>query len=339
MHAPAPWEAAIQAHHEVLHFLHGRHAEWYLQSWCADFDFKYGQVASQPCVAAAKLLLPDVYRADPIYISPDMQQVVYSAMKGFDPTEEMGVDDFFIPNGFAYLPEPFFSITVDGGRLAWRAISWKVEPMFMVDNDDILPKVTRDRYRFTEDELRAEGVPIEYDLVARISMWAHMDDEDDFPMPPGFEDTLKILNTKWLVSHMTAIPIAAIPDIRETRGEGDATAEWLNFLRVLNRVMAEKVIVKARHQAPRPYRREAQRRNWPVKDVVVVELRRHTTKGEHDGENGGREYTHRWMVEGHWRNQWYPSMKKHRQKYIASYVKGPDDKPFIDKGRVWNLDR
>jgi hypothetical protein len=45
------------------------------------------------------------------------------------------------------------------------------------------------------------------------------------------------------------------------------------------------------------------------------------------------------MVRGHWRNQWYPSLNAHRQRWISPYVKGPEDEELVLKDRVWVWDR
>ncbi len=44
---------------------------------------------------------------------------------------------------------------------------------------------------------------------------------------------------------------------------------------------------------------------------------------------GDVEWSRRWLVRGHWRNQWYPSEQVHRTIWISPYVKGPEDRPFI----------
>lgn len=65
--------------------------------------------------------------------------------------------------------------------------------------------------------------------------------------------------------------------------------------------------------------------------VKVVSLKR---RESHHGDGTSVDWTHRWVVNGHWRRQWLPSAQKHRQVFIASYVKGPDDKPLVLKRRV-----
>ncbi|MGB3673996.1 MAG: hypothetical protein WA988_06125 [Candidatus Nanopelagicales bacterium] len=40
-----------------------------------------------------------------------------------------------------------------------------------------------------------------------------------------------------------------------------------------------------------------------------------------------RTYSHRWVVRGHWRRQWYPSQNRHHPIWITEYIAGPDNSP------------
>lgn len=62
--------------------------------------------------------------------------------------------------------------------------------------------------------------------------------------------------------------------------------------------------------------------------VRVVELRRKQAKAEHSGEHDAVDWSHQWIVSGHWRQQWYPSLNANRPRWIMPYVKGPEDKPL-----------
>lgn len=46
------------------------------------------------------------------------------------------------------------------------------------------------------------------------------------------------------------------------------------------------------------------------------------------------DWSCQWIVRGHWRNQWYPSEGRHKQRYVPPYVKGPPDKPLRVTERV-----
>jgi hypothetical protein len=60
---------------------------------------------------------------------------------------------------------------------------------------------------------------------------------------------------------------------------------------------------------PRPERRRTDRAGLPPRDVRIIRLRRGIAQAAGDtSEPGtGRDWRHRWIVRGHWRNQWYPS--------------------------------
>lgn len=80
-------------------------------------------------------------------------------------------------------------------------------------------------------------------------------------------------------------------------------------------------------------------RNLRIDTVTCTSLRRHRYLSEAEREAEAREYSHRWIVRGHMRNQPIgPRNAKDGQKYlrvwIAPYVKGPEDKPLVLKDRV-----
>jgi len=63
--------------------------------------------------------------------------------------------------------------------------------------------------------------------------------------------------------------------------------------------------------------------------VRIVDVARHmkAPTGEHD--HADVKYRNRWVVSGHWRNQWYPKTKTHKPKWITPYVKGPEGAPLL----------
>ena len=79
--------------------------------------------------------------------------------------------------------------------------------------------------------------------------------------------------------------------------------------------------------ASRPIRRHLPPSYSADPVIKIIQLRRRSpaTNGL---EPQSRDYSCRWLVRGHWRNQFYPSSKSHRPRFIPAYVKGPDDKPL-----------
>jgi hypothetical protein len=118
------------------------------------------------------------------------------------------------------------------------------------------------------------------------------------------------------------------------------STEWLEGIgRLLKRCafLNSPYVDKAKARLARHYRRQMERAGEPPEkveeEVRVVKLRREvkerTTKAaEH---SGAVEWQHHWWVSGHYRAQWYPHEEAHRVIWIAPYLKGPTDKPFLEK--------
>lgn len=100
-------------------------------------------------------------------------------------------------------------------------------------------------------------------------------------------------------------------------------------------LMQQSLSVSQKIPGDRAERRRCSRANLPS-DVVVVRLRRHSQDNDNAEAppEGAVAWSHRWLVNGHWRNQWLPSRAAHRLQWIAGYVKGPAKLPLIVKDRV-----
>lgn len=103
-------------------------------------------------------------------------------------------------------------------------------------------------------------------------------------------------------------------------------------------ISQDRIAETVRQRLARPQARRMKRgRVEPPEDcsISVVKLRRlkHVTDG--DTEHSPVNWTHRWVVEGHWTHQWYPSLQDHRLIYIAPYIKGPEHLPLVIKDRVY----
>jgi hypothetical protein len=334
-----PWEIAMAAQNEIFNFASSRFGMGYMAGWLGDRLAQYGIGAMNPSEVALRSFVDDCLECEPLYVTSEMQHLVYSAMETFDRTEQVHEDDFFLKSGFAYLDEQFVSLDVNRKRLGWRAISWVYDEMWTSGSESFLAqKEEIDTLLLSGKKITPGEFPdLVYEPVVRITLWSHIDDEDDFPYPPEDLETARRNGQYWGIAHATAIPIKEISAM-STINEGDVTAAWLTFLRVMNRLMAEKITLRTPQKPRRALRRESVRVGLDKSNVIVVELRQRSGSAP-DPSGKHREYSHRFIVHGFWRNQWYPKLKTHRQKYIASYVKGPEGKPLLVKDRVWVWDR
>ena len=62
----------------------------------------------------------------------------------------------------------------------------------------------------------------------------------------------------------------------------------------------------------------------------VVTLRKELQDDRHQDTGNQVEWSHRWLVRGHWRRQFFPSRETHVPVWIHPHVKGPADKPFME---------
>lgn len=76
-------------------------------------------------------------------------------------------------------------------------------------------------------------------------------------------------------------------------------------------------------------------------EVTVIDIRHRRRSVSTSAGPSSVEYSRRWYVEGHWRWQPFkdPGTRQWLRKriWINSYIKGPDDKPFVATKRVYAL--
>ncbi len=119
-----------------------------------------------------------------------------------------------------------------------------------------------------------------------------------------------------------------------------------NLVRILHAywlLMSQTIVEQAKEKGDRTQRRRLERENCPT-EVVVVQFRKRkylNERGEETEESKKIDWSHRWLVGGHWRWQPYkdPASGGEIKKriWISPYVKGPEDKPFIPKDKVFIL--
>jgi hypothetical protein len=117
---------------------------------------------------------------------------------------------------------------------------------------------------------------------------------------------------------------AGIADPQAREGVGQILAA-LAFL-------AAEVIDAEPERIPRPERRAIKKAKQPEPAPVnVVRLRRASRANESQAADlADSKYSVRWLVSGHLRNQWYPSLGRHKLIYIPPHMKGPEGAPLKD---------
>lgn len=122
---------------------------------------------------------------------------------------------------------------------------------------------------------------------------------------------------------------------------GDSGALWAMFLKAMWTITAQRLELIEHVIPDRAARRRSERAGIAPEDgtIRVVNLRRLTRSNTEGPGETAVDWSHRWMVSGHWRNQWLPSRGLHRLQWIEAHVKGPEDKPLVVKTTVRNVIR
>jgi len=175
--------------------------------------------------------------------------------------------------------------------------------------------------------------------------WCHMADERLIGPSPDGKFAIDVLpgvilplgRSDWPLGHDTD---QELPDIASDAAMA-SVIEDRRLLAALWQLSSQPSITATEDTPPdRATRRRLERRGHAVPDVRIVNLAaRHRAVSEgSSGSESQREYTRRWMVEGHWRQQACgPQWSQHRPTYIAPHIKGPEDKPLVlrDTVKVW----
>jgi hypothetical protein len=311
MHA---WEEALELRAETEAWWRTPDGERFSEHWARAESIGRGEEMKAPyvhLVEAAKFAT-----ATPMFVADDMMALWQHALQDF-PGESIEESDLPIPAGFVLLPHPWEVHDIRGDAYQVRAFAWI--------------QVRRG----------------EKDAV-NISVYIHRDDESESAELTRF--TYGGLAPTLHFFHATTIAFGetyTAPDVWHSALGNEIDDEAVeNAVRTIRGIQAfwrlsfQEIGKPYALEATRPVRKRFARRfkDRPVPLVTVIALRPYRQDGpkpHEDAEVGSVAWSHRWIVSGHWRRQWYSSLGLHRAIYIAPFEKGPDDKPLVLKDKVY----
>lgn len=322
--------------------LGSRHLRGWVKAECESSPTKYSVFEMLLQYEEDKLL-----HADPVYISEDMVDLVEFAKEGWTP-ETFVEEDVLVPHAFIYLARPTYLHDRHGNTVNVRAISYCpiVSEGAVVDGQGEINRVPDPSDPKLREQIDLDQENIDWTKHLRglaVSLYSDMSDTQDDGATKTKEWLQETFGTApdLIHLHMTPIWFGLEPDGEswdvDHPEERTAYEEWWTLVQVLLKMMMQTVAARERLYPDRHSRRRGLRRGFDPREVLVVKLRRprhEPTGSEHDV-----NWTHRWIVGGHWRNQWMPSLNRHRQTWISPYVKGPDDAPLIVKRKVYEWTR
>lgn len=250
------------------------------------------------------------------YVSADMVSLAKSAGLSL-PSFALTPEDLPSPAGFVVFEEPIdeFSNTDDRdpnrlGRMQIRAACWG--PCWGAEVPSLWITWYVDAHTITES-IGSFSVP--YSLFLHNEMLINITGDE-----PRVED----------YDGNTLDPVE--------RSEHSHMA-WFATLKTCWLLMSQTVSTVSDAHLDRATRRRLARADISASRVRIITLRRRSnTQGS--TEAARREFHHRWIVRGHWRNQpCGPGRSITRPVWIAPFLKGPDDGPILGGDKVHVLKR
>ena len=262
--------------------------------------------------------------ADPFFISREMCEVIAYAAESFEP-EPILATDFLTDTGYVYFAEPFkmpdrWSQDTWLGGFSWTpmiAVPKEVDLEAVKQHTDILAEVAG---------AKQTGINLTLYALGRAEAWPN-----GWPDPPR---RIPIHHTPWWYG----MEIAG--NERDENDEPTGVETWWKVIQTALRLMQQRIAVRQAEKPDRATRRRGTAKGFHEREVVVVKLRRE--QGDHirHEPESDANYSHRFIVNGHWRWQPYPSENVTRQIWISPYVKGDESLPLVIKPkRVFSLVR
>jgi hypothetical protein len=265
--------------------------------------------------ALTKNLTITLWRADTIYLTKDMQHLILQAAHDLPAEATFDSHNLITPVGFCMFEETLYGEDAHGATLAINAIAWQINPISWKGDE---PREALVIYFFTP--LSDMSDDINRVVVPKMRAAGHH-------VPP------------LALTHL--YPTAFGDTVPQSDHPGSELVTGLLKMFIAMQLIAQQKIGEPVRLLPdRPTRRRMAREGMPERLITLITLRRKSAKKDEDEDKEPIPWSRRWVVRGHWRRQWYPSLKRHDWKYIYEYVKGPENKPLvITERRVFNFRR
>jgi hypothetical protein len=287
----------------------------------------------------ADMMLNTLSVCENYYVDPRMHALITAASESM-PSEVLRHEDLPSDQGWLWVPGGIGYIDVRGRPLKCNAILWhrlgeRVEIVWLTDKYD--PEDAMNM-QYGHD-FEAQGMPRFTPSHTGTMMIGHELPKTfgpDFLVPP--EMKIQILKDEKTGQYGWMVP-EGYEDLAEKFGMKVRPDNLCRWLLTTWRLM-QQTIVDVREEEPnRQFKRQMERKNRPDQKVSVIALRSQKKAAEGVGDI---EWTHRWLVKGHWRNQPYKGENGetvYRYIWIHPHVKGPENAPLLIREHVYALVR
>ena len=304
----------------------------------ADHDYRFpGDGAAE--VADIRHVLDS---SDNYYVAPAMVDLATQIASSM-PDEPLLPNDVPCHQGWMWLGSPFRMIDVRRKALSMNALLWTVRGngvkiWHFTHKNDMDDSVNFDiRHRFTAEQwARVPWMNVNHVMYLPFDQILPRGLSWDTALP--IDAKVELTKTRDQYGNVTSYGIATDKTIDIGEAPRTVRSPLCEFILCIWRLCQQTLATVVTENPGRAFRHREKRANLPEKPVSVITLRRvnHGPVGE-----SHVEWSHRWVVSGHWRNQPYKEDGQvvYRQIYIHPFFKGPDDKPLLIRHKVKALVR
>jgi hypothetical protein len=252
--------------------------------------------------------LPAVLKASNLWwIDAEMTNLIDTAAKSFPlhvlKNEDICDDDY----GICFFEKPIYGMNVDHPEypVPVHAMSWSLSFMRL-------------------NEISTDRQPC-------ISIFTWMRVEDGDWLANAGHKWMPLGMAVWTLGHTQAQLFH-----QKNQAVIDSNAEDCSRLMTIWMLASQKGISQpVLQKIDRSASRRNQRENCNISPIKIINLRKPENHDSSDSDSQEMKWSHRWIVDGHWRQQPYGQGRSQtRPVWIAPYVKGPENKPLIMKESV-----
>lgn len=265
------------------------------------------------------------------WVSGDMQTLVEHAAQTYPANEPLLRVDLPTPTGFVLFERSSYFTDRWGKKLGFQALAWWEATPLMTGKGDY------GKYAGSGNG-HVPGV--------EVAFYADpLDEEDEYNQDISLD--YRKSQTSLALVHVGFWPYDETIDgtLLEAIERGydepaiDSAQQLMSYQKTFWRLIQQRIAHIDRRSPERHALRRAQRAGFLANtdEVKVVVLRKFKEQDQPDmpGEGNTVDWSHRWIVDGHWRNQYYSKAGIHRQIWIHPFVKGPEGLPILVKDKVY----
>lgn len=281
--------------------------------------------------------LVSVERAENFFVSADMCELIEHSAKMFDESDKADTTLPPVNYGFAYFERPFVLTDIQGSTIKINAMLWN-RTIVRLNNSPVegfICHMWNDQYR-TPDDIASKTAEELSEMLDR-----EVTDEmvEEYARATG----------RWgyvgMITYLEGQDVGPLEiEVSEDTAEEYAKSgvftlvSYTNVTRIFHAfwlMMQQPLTEAVKDYADRATRKRMMAANLPS-EVTIIQFRRRERR-EFEGPSKKIEWSHRWMVRGFWRWQWYKDENKvpfQRRIWIHPTIKGPEDKPLVIKQKV-----